>query len=85
MLTLAAAASAVTFAVQGASGGIHDFARLPFGWRLANAFRSYARYLLDAICNRNRPKDRRANFRSFFANAGTEALGGALRTAWHAA
>jgi len=42
-------------------------------------------YLLDAICNRNRPKDRRTNFRSFFANAGTEALGGALRTAWRAA
>jgi hypothetical protein len=42
-------------------------------------------YLLDAICNRNRPKDRRASFRSHFSNAGTEALGGALRTAWRAA
>jgi len=49
MLALAAVASAVTFAVQGASGGIHDFARLPFGWRLANALDSYTRYLLDAV------------------------------------
>ncbi len=49
MLGLAAAASAVTFAVQGAVGGVHDFARLPIGWRFANALDSYAQYLLDAI------------------------------------
>ena len=42
-------------------------------------------YLLNALCNRNRPKDKRTNFRTFFANAGTEALGGALRTAWNGA
>jgi tetratricopeptide (TPR) repeat protein len=48
MIALAALASAVTFTVQGASGGIHDFAELPMGWRFANALDSYARYLLDA-------------------------------------
>src|ERR1051325_10244151 len=42
-------------------------------------------YLLDAICNRNRPKDRRESFRSHFSNAGAEAFGGALRMAWRAA
>ncbi len=49
MLGLAAVASAVTVAVQGASGGIHDFARLPAGLRIANALESYAQYLLDAV------------------------------------
>ena len=49
MLGLAAVASAVTFAVQGASGGIHDFVRLSAGLRIANAVESYARYLLDAV------------------------------------
>jgi tetratricopeptide (TPR) repeat protein len=48
-LALAAGASAVTFAVQGAGGAIHDFERLPLGLRVANAVDSYARYLLDAV------------------------------------
>jgi tetratricopeptide (TPR) repeat protein len=49
MLGLAAVASAVTVAVQGASGGIQDFARLPAGLRIANALESCAQYLLDAV------------------------------------
>ncbi len=48
-LALAAGASAVTFAVQGAGGAIHDFERLPLGMRVANAITSYAQYLLDAV------------------------------------
>ena len=48
MLALSAAAGAVTFAVQGAAGGIQNFERLPFGLRIANALDSYLRYLLDA-------------------------------------
>jgi tetratricopeptide (TPR) repeat protein len=49
LLAVAAGASAVTFAVQGAGGAIHDFERLPLSLRVANAVDSYARYLHDAV------------------------------------
>jgi tetratricopeptide (TPR) repeat protein len=49
MIAVAAGASAVTFAVQGAGGAIHDFERLPLSLRVANAVDSYARYLHDAV------------------------------------
>jgi tetratricopeptide (TPR) repeat protein len=49
MFALVAAASAVTFVVQRASGTMQDLARLPADLRFANAVESYAHYLWDAV------------------------------------